>query len=324
MSKKFAFVFMIFALIFSGCAAKSIQNTSSGSAPAIEAPAAAPMEQSKADSYSNGPSFTGSGQSSDTNAPERLVIRNANLTIVVEKPGDAMTAINKMAVDMGGFVVTSTLYKTSTERGIEVPEANISVRVPAEKLNEALDQIKALVKDPTKDVTSETVTGQDVTKEYTDQRSRLKNLEDAEAQLREIMASATKTEDVLNVFQQLTAIREQIEVTKGQIQYYEESAAMSQIAVLIRAEAAVQPLEIGGWQPVGVARDAVQATLDGLRVIGNIAIWLVLFVLPIGAIIYGFVRLIIWLSRKMGIGPRRPKGPKNVEVSTITTPPSGL
>jgi hypothetical protein len=136
------------------------------------------------------------------------------------------------------------------------------------------------------------------------------------------MASATKTEDVLNVFQQLTAIREQIEVTKGQIQYYEESAALSQIAVLIRAEAAVQPLEIGGWQPVGVARDAIQATLDGLRVIANVAIWLVLFALPIGAIIYGFIRLVIWLFRKMGIGRRKPKGPSGSEVTAISDPPS--
>ena len=50
------------------------------------------------------------------------------------------------------------------------------------------------------------------------------------------MASATKTEDVMNVFNQLTQVREQIEVIKGQIKYYEESAALSAINVQIMAQ----------------------------------------------------------------------------------------
>ena len=94
-----------------------------------------------------------------------------------------------------------------------------------------MTKIKAEVKNLATDIRSENVSGQDVTAEYTDLTSRRNNLERAEAQLQEIMASATKTEDVLNVFNQLTQIRGEIEVIKGQMKYYEESSNFSAINV---------------------------------------------------------------------------------------------
>jgi len=221
------------------------------------------------------------GNTAGTPGGERLVIQNADLMIVVADPVTKMDSIAKMAQQMGGFVVSSNLYETTLPNGIQVPETNITIRVPAEKMNDALTQIKAEVLD----ITSETRTGQDVTQEYTDLQSRLRNYEAAEAQLREIMASATKTEDVLNVFNQITYYREQIEVIKGQMQYYEQSAALSAINVRILAEETVQPLEIGGWKPVGVARNAVQALINFFKGFVNFLIWLVVFIVPVVAVI---------------------------------------
>ena len=120
--------------------------------------------------------------------------------------------------------------------------------VAAERLDEALTSIES---ESNRLPLTKNISSQDVTKDYTDLQSRLRNLEEAEAQLREIMASANKTEDVLSVYNQLVQVREQIEVTKGQIQYYEQSAALSAISVEILADEAVQPLTVGGWQPGG-------------------------------------------------------------------------
>ncbi len=243
--------------------------------------------------------------SSDTNAVERIVIKNADLSIVVGDPAASMTAIGTMAEGMGGFIVSSQLYKTTTEEGLEVPVADITVRVPAEKLTEAMDQIKALVTDPKKDVLGENVSGQDVTKEYTDLQSRLKNLQNAEAQLEKIMEEATKTEDVLNVYRELTNVQEQIEVIKGQIKYYDESSRLSALHVNIQSQESVKPLTIGGWQPVGIARDALQALIDTLKFLANAAIWVVIFCLPISILVGVPGWFIIragrrwWLKRKL-------------------------
>lgn len=213
---------------------------------------------------------------------ERLVIKNANLSIAVDNPPESMERITKMAEEMGGFVVGANLYQTTLEGGIEVPHASITVRVPAEKLNEALAKIKAETKQP---VINETISSQDVTPEYTDLKSRLQNLEAAEKQLQQIMEEAKKTEDVLNVFNQLTQVREQIEVIKGQMQYYEQSAALSAVSVELYANEAVQPVTIGGWQPKGVAKQALQALVNTLKFLANAAIWIVIFLLPVLAVV---------------------------------------
>jgi len=52
---------------------------------------------------------------------ERIVIRNANLSIIVEDPTQSIDVISQMANDMGGFVVFSNVYKTMTSSGVEVP-----------------------------------------------------------------------------------------------------------------------------------------------------------------------------------------------------------
>lgn len=232
-------------------------------------------------------------------AENQMVIMNANLTIAVVDPGKSMADIQQMAADLGGFTVNSNLYKSQTSAGVEVPEAYISIRIPADKLNSTIEKIKALTDDPKLYVLSENISGEDVTQTYTDLKSRLKNLEEADAQLTKFYESATKTEDVLAIYNQKMSVTEQIEVLKGQIQYYEQASAKSLITVQLKAKETVAPLTVAGWQPVGVARNAVQALINALRGIANVLIWFVLFLLPIllviGVPLYFLIR---WLVRK--------------------------
>jgi hypothetical protein len=233
---------------------------------------------------------------------ERMVIKNADIAIVTVDPAQSMMDIGKMADNMGGYVVESNLYQQTLSSGTQVPYASITVRVPAEKLDQALSQIK----DGAIEVENENISGQDVTSQYTDLQSQLRNLESAEAQLQEIMEEANKTEDVLNIFNQLVIVREQIEVIKGQMQYYEQAAALSKISVSITADEAVQPIQVGGWQPSGVAKDAIEALIEALQFIATAAIWTALCVLPIGLLIglplFFVVRSVIRLRRRRKSG----------------------
>ena len=324
MVKRSLIALVFVALLLAACApARSVAPSYDQASPGggmTGAPAAPAQPQAPAgEMASNNPFARGSTSSADQQ-PNRLVIRNANLTIVVVDPFKTLDAISRLASDLHGFVVTSNAYKVSLENGGEAPEATVTIRVPADQLDGALQTIKSQVKDPAKDVLSENVSGQDVTKEYTDLQSRLRNLQQAETQLREIMASATKPEDVLNVFNQLTQVREQIEVIQGQIQYYEESAAMSAISVQIKAEAAVAPLTIGRWQPAGVARDAIQALINTMKTLANVAIWLVLFALPVFVVIFIPLRL-LWIGLRRLLNRRKP--PKAV-APPAAPPTAGL
>jgi hypothetical protein len=221
---------------------------------------------------------------------ERLVIRNANLTIVVEDPAASAEDIAELAVAFGGFVVNSNVYQNTFGEGVFATQASITIRVPAERLDEALDLIKADVVD----VQSENISGQDVTQEYTDLESRLRNLEAAEVELREIMSSLTDAEDVLSVYQSLRQVREEIEIIKGRMQYFEESARLSAITVDLLPDVVSQPLQIGRWQPQGTAKRALEAMISVLQFIADVGIWVLIF----SPLIVPVVLLIRWWRRR--------------------------
>jgi hypothetical protein len=312
-------LFLIFisicVILLSGCspAATAIPNVqksmsdSAGSAAQVAPAAVAPEAPSpETESSVNGSTTAATGNSDF----KRIVIKEATLSIVVKDPATSLDVIGKMSESMGGFIVSSNIYKSTTSDGIEVPQAEINIRVPAEKLTEAINTIKSQVSDPATGVTIERVTGSDVTKEYTDLQSRLKNLESAADQLRDIMSKAYKTEDVMSVYNQLMQVNEQLEVIKGQIKYYDEASNLSQISVTLQSEESVKPLTVGGWKPEGIARDAVQALITTLQVLGNIAIWLVLYFLPLILVLAIVVVMIVFIIRAIIKAFKRPKKPQ--------------
>ena len=157
-----------------------------------------------------------------TTSQERIILKSATLRLVVDAADLSLASITTLATEMGGWVVSSSTTMVRTAAGQDVAQGSITIRVPADKLDAALSQIKS----GAGTVESENITGQDVTQQYVDLTSRLTNLEAAETQLRAIMDDATKTEDVLNVYNQLVNTRGEIEQIRGQIQFYQEFSGL--------------------------------------------------------------------------------------------------
>jgi hypothetical protein len=136
------------------------------------------------------------------------------------------------------------------------------------------------------------------------------------------MEQAYSTEDVLNVYQQLTQVREQIEVIEGQMKYYREAVALSAVSVELIAEESVAPLTIGGWKPVGIARDALQALIKAVQFLINAAIWVLLFVLPVLLLIYGIFFLplrALWRLLRRGRKPKTPPSAPEPPLSSANS-----
>jgi hypothetical protein len=305
MKKRIIFVFVVLALVLAACGAKAAATPSvqlvppgvnGGGAPSNEA---APVATSAPMQYSDSSKGIGVANASSAAVQDRLVIMNADLTIVIPDPQAKVEAISQMANNLGGFVISMNMYQTSTPNGQTAPEGTISIRVPADKLDDALSQIKS----DAVEVRNETRSGQDVTATYVDLQSQLTNLEMAEKDLQAIMDEAknnpnstttSKTQDVLDVYNQIISVRGQIESIKGQMQYYEQSSAYSLINVTLIAEETIQPIEIGGWKPEGVARDAIQSLIRFWQGFVNFLIKLVLLVLPVLITLFGPIALVIW------------------------------
>ncbi|MEO8609341.1 MAG: DUF4349 domain-containing protein [Chloroflexota bacterium] len=233
----------------------------------------------------------------------RVILKTASLSLVVDAADSSLAAISKMAEGMGGWVVTSSTSMVTTAAGQSVAQGSITIRVPADKLDEAMTQIKS----GAGKVEYENVSGQDVTQQYVDLSSRLTNLEAAEVQLRKIMDDAHKTEDVLNVYNQLVSTRGEIEQIRGQIQYFDEASAYSSISVNLIPTAIDTPIQIAGWSPGHTVENALATLVNVLQSGADLLITVAVLVVPLALL----VLIPLWFARRM----LRRRAARNVGVS---------
>ncbi|MFO7679144.1 MAG: DUF4349 domain-containing protein [Chloroflexota bacterium] len=204
---------------------------------------------------------------------QRLIIRTADMSIVVADTEAAMKTIAQMVEENGGWVVSSSVYQYSDT----AMTGDIMVRVPAEGFASATEAVRGLAIE----VRSETTSGQDVTEEYVDLSSRLENLESTAARVRSFLDEAKTVEEALAVNQELSRLEGEIAVIKGRMQYLSQSAAFSTISVHLTPDEAARPVEIAGWRPEGVAKDALESLIGFLQFMVEALIWVVIFLLPV-------------------------------------------
>ena len=310
--KRIPFIFLIAALVLTACGAAAATAMPSVVDMAPMPAAGAPEAQRNLGIVAQAPQ-TGDATANQANIASanplqpRIVLQNADLAVVVKDPQAKMNEIGAMALRLGGFVVTSNMGQTYNGGNVKVLEGSISIRVPAKDIETALGEIKA----NTVEVQSENRSGEDVTDKYVDFQSQLKAKQAAADKLFEILQKTDKTEDTMLVFNQLDQVQSDIEVLKGQINLYEQAAALSLISVRLIAEETIKPIEIAGWQPQGVARNAVQSLIDFFQGFASFLIWLVIFIIPVAAVIILLLallwRLLRWFWRK--VFPRKSPPP---------------
>jgi len=155
---------------------------------------------------------------------DRMIIRTANMQLVVDDVRDTMDRITELSESLEGFVVDSSSWKEG-ERIV----GQITVRVPSSDFNYAMSVLRGMAVE----VNSESTSSQDVTEEYVDLEAQLRNMEATEEQLLKLMEKAEKVEDILAIQRELSGVQQNIERTKGRMQYLERTSAMSLIQVLL-------------------------------------------------------------------------------------------
>jgi len=216
---------------------------------------------------------------------ERMIVRTGETSLVVEDVNQASDDIAQLAVSYGGYVVSSYIWGEEEDiRGW------ISFRVPAEKFDQALTDLRELAVR----VETERTESRDVTEEYIDLESRLRNAEATEQQYLALLEKAEEIEDILKIYDSLSRIRSEIEQIKGRMQYLEQTTSTSLISVSLEPEVTAKPLVRVGWSALEVLKSAARGLVVAGQVLGNIAIWLLIFI-PIWGTILG---IILWRRHK--------------------------
>lgn len=196
-----------------------------------------------------------SGGNATNEIAERKVIKNGSLELLVKSAEKTASDIQGVAERLGGFTASADIYNVAQD----AKSGRVTVRVPADKFNLAFDEIKKLAIK----VERENSSAQDVTEQYIDLESRLKNLRAQEAQYLEVMKKANTVEDILNVTNRLSEVRGQIEQIEGQLKYLTSQVDMTSITASLTEEGDVEVFGIN-WRPLYVAKQALRNTISGL------------------------------------------------------------
>ncbi len=232
---------------------------------------------------------TSSGNGSATTPQDRLIVRNADVTIFADNVSAAMEAIVALASETGGFVVNSRISGEQTQQ-----KAFVSIRVPTDAFEDAMRRIRSLAAK----VETENTDAKDVTEEYVDLQAQLRNLQATEQQYQRLMEKATTVDDILKVQRELTSVQGQIERLQGRIQYLEQTSSTSLINVTIRATVAAQPIVRPGWRPGDTAREATRDLADFAQGLADLGIRLLIFS-PVWATVLAAVALLLrWQLRR--------------------------
>jgi hypothetical protein len=237
------------------------------------------------------------GASSDVTSydvsTERKIVKTGYITLEVEDIAGTIDKVAQLAEELGGYVVSSQKNgdagevsgSVSGEAPVPVnTSGSISIRVPADKFDEAYGKLRQLAIT----VPNESTQATDVTEQYVDLQARLNNLEATEAQYLTLMEKAQTVEDMLAVQQQLSNVRGEIEQIKGQMLYLERTSDMALIQVTLQKTA---PLS----EPWGIS-SAFKSAVRGLTAFGRglatVLIWL-------GVFCWVWIPpLVIWLRRR--------------------------
>lgn len=207
---------------------------------------------------------------------QRMIIWTGDVAMVVEDAGESLEEIETIARDLGGYVVDSSSWYQD-----EVLRARLTIRVAAGEFDAAMSRLKELAIK----VERRNVSTQDVTEEYTDLDSRLRNLEATETELLELLTAVRqrtgKAEDVLAVHRELSSIRGQIEQVKGRMQYLSKMAAMATINIELVPDVLARPIIVAGWRPSGTLANALRSLVRTLQWVADAAIWTVFYLLPV-------------------------------------------
>ncbi len=222
--------------------------------------------------------------------PDRMIIYNGTLSMVVPDPEATEREITAMVDTWEGYIASSSSYAV----GDGLVRIEMSLRVPAEHFNEAMNRLRSL----SDDIRQDSVSSNDVTEEYVDLEGRLQALEAKADRLEELMEQAEDTEAVLAVYRELSETQQEIEQVKGRMRYLERRSAMATIDVILMPREAEKPIEIGGWEAKGVAKKAIQALIDTYHFFATLIIWLVIYILPVGVLLFLVVKLLYRLCRR--------------------------
>jgi len=239
----------------------------------------------------------------------RMIIKNAEVNVLVEDSDVAIDRLTQIVGDMGGYIISSRIWYKPHADGENYKYATVTLGIPVSQFETTMRRVRGLAVR----VQDENASGEDVSDQFVDLESRLSNLEATQARIQTFLEDAKSVDEALRINKELAQIEAQIEEVKGRMNYLTDRSSFSTITVTISPElpeivltptptptptATPKP-----WTPGDTLDDATETLTKSYQGIVEFAIWLFVAVLPILAPPILIVWLLVRLLRRKPLQP---------------------
>lgn len=202
---------------------------------------------------------------SPSESANRMMVQNGSISLLVKDVSETQGKISEYVKNEGGYVVNS-----DTTRPTEQPFGNMTVRVPADKLESAFVFLRGLGLK----VTSENLSGYDVTDQYEDLETRLSYLQKSLTQIQAIQDRAESYEDILSGTREVISLQSQIDSLKGRQMYLEQTAKLALVNVSMSTDEFALPYAPdSNFRPAVIFKLAVRGLMTTLQNWAGDLIW---------------------------------------------------
>lgn len=225
----------------------------------------------------------------------RHIIRRAEVSLLVSSVPGAVEEVRALAKSKGGYVSSESLDTSSGQ----IPNGSLTLRVPVARFDETLAAFGSLG-----EVQSRHVSAEDVTLEFVDTESRLRNLQREEAQFLKVLERSGSIRDVLAVERELSRVRGEIEQTTGRLRQLGNLIDLATITVNLSARS--QQAVTSPWDLAPVVRNAWQDAQEQLagstaRALSGL-VWVGAYLVPLAVPSLLLYLLIGWILARLLVG----------------------
>ena len=260
----------------------------------------------KAAGGAEAPTTGGDGEPLPSSAEfDRKIIFNATMSLEAGDVSKAFNEASALARSSGGYLERSSFANAAEEKD---RTASLTIRVPVQNYESLIANLRGIegVR-----VLTEGSKSTEVTEQYTDLQSRLRNLQSTEQQYLALLKEAKTIQEILTVQDRLSGVRSQIEQIQGRLKVLDSLTEFATVDLSITPVVAkAQAPSSGGLKLTEVWTESWATSLEVARYVaaaGMVAVvafaWLVI---PLA--------LVFVVARRF----RRPAAP----VATTTPEPS--
>lgn len=169
----------------------------------------------------------------------RKLIRNVDMDVETEEFDALLVNVQNRIKSLSGYLESSNVYNGSfSNEYSNLRSANLTARIPADKLDEFLSLVSESANVVRKD---ENVT--DVTLQYVDMQSHKEVLLTEQDRLLELLEQAENIEDIISLESRLSEVRYQIESMESQLRTFDNQVTYSTVYLYIEEVKQYTPVE---------------------------------------------------------------------------------